>query len=62
MNEVKVSRQIARSYRTSDGVNECWAWACEQFGNPGARWQFDTYQTYMFRDSADAMWFALRWS
>ena len=62
MIEIKVSKKTQRTYRTSDGVGVCWAWACEQFGKPGPRWQFDTYQTYMFRDESDATMFALKWS
>lgn len=61
MTAIKVSPQTQRIYRTTDGVGVCWAWACQQFGNPGSRWQFDTYQTYMFRDQSDAVLFALKW-
>jgi hypothetical protein len=33
-----------------------------EFGSPGQRWQWDTNQTFVFRDSADAVYFSLKWS
>jgi hypothetical protein len=62
MTVVKIPKHIRYYYRESDGVLTCWAWTCEKFGNPGHRWQFDTNQTFIFRDEADAILFALRWA
>jgi len=64
---VKISHRVRNSYRADNGVNICWDWACNQFGNPGQqpggfRWQWDTNNTFYFRDQADAVLFALRWT
>ena len=64
---VKITHKTRYSYRADNGVNTCWAWACEQFGAPGQRpegfrWQWDTHNTFFFRDQADAVLFALRWA
>ena len=64
---VKITNKTRYSYRSDNGVNHCWAWACENFGTPGQtydqgyRWQWDTHNTFYFRDQADAVLFALKW-
>ena len=64
---VTISREVRNDYSGPNGTNVCWAWAGEHFGLPGQtysgfRWQWDTNQTFYFRDKADAVLFALRWS
>jgi hypothetical protein len=58
---IAISSQQCRNYRKDTGSLACWAWAVEQFGNPGHRWQFDTQRTFLFRDEKDAVWFSLKW-
>jgi hypothetical protein len=68
MIEVSISRELRSTYREEDGRNIVFAWCYEQFGNPGilgtkeGRWNSDTYFKFLFRDEADAMLFALKWS
>lgn len=63
---VKITNETRNSYN-NDGANHCWSWACDQFGDPGQRpegfrWQWNTYDTFYFRDEADAVLFSLRWA
>jgi hypothetical protein len=66
---VTISKEDRKTYRKSDGLCVPWAWACEQFGNPGInlcwkkdqRWNTDTHLEFYFRDESDAVMFALRW-
>jgi hypothetical protein len=64
---IKISPRYRNMYRVEDHVGLVWGWACEHFGDPGQtpsgfRWQWDTHNTYYFRDEADAVLFALRWA
>jgi len=64
---VKINNKTRYTYSGPNGSNECWNWACEQFGDPGQRpegfrWQWDTHNTFFFRDQADAVLFALKWA
>lgn len=64
---VTVSKEVRNRYRKSDGLNVAWGWAVDNFGNPGhintkSRWAFDSYNTFYFRDQADAVLFALTWA
>jgi hypothetical protein len=68
---VKIPARYRNMYRVKDGVHYgvhiVWNWTCERFGTPGQtpsgfRWTWDTYNTYYFRDPADAVLFALKWS
>lgn len=65
---VKISEELRHTYREEDGVSVVFAWCCKQFGNPGnlglkvGRWNTDTYTKFLFRDEADAVLFALKWS
>lgn len=65
--QVKISHQVRHDYSGPGNTTACWSWACEQFGDPGFRnsefrWQWDTQQTFYFRDRADAVLFALKWA
>jgi hypothetical protein len=65
--QVKISHQVRHDYSGPNGTNACWAWAGEQFGLPGQtysgfRWQWNTIDTFYFRDEADAVLFALKWT
>lgn len=65
--QVRIDYKTRIDYSGANGTNVCWAWACEQFGDPGQRpsgfrWQWDTHRTFYFRDEADAVLFALKWS
>lgn len=65
--QVKITWKTRYDYRGPGGTLPCWNWACEQFGNPGQtydqgfRWQWNTSDTFYFRDKADAVLFALKW-
>jgi hypothetical protein len=59
---VKITTKQRRNYDSVTGTLRCWQWAVREFGNPGHRWQFDTHETFVFRDSADAVYFSLKWS
>ena len=64
---VKIPPRLHNHYTVHSGENICWQWACEQFGDPGQRpegfrWQWDTHNTFFFRDQADAVLFALKWT
>lgn len=60
---IKISHQNRNTYRSSDGVNPCWAWCVEHFGLPnGERWLWDTRRTFTFKHEQDAALFALRWT
>lgn len=65
---VSISLDVRNDFSGPQGTNPCWSWTCEQFGQPGQtydqgfRWQWDTNQTFYFRDKADAVLFALRWA
>lgn len=66
---VTISEEDRNTYRKSDGLSVPWAWAREQFGDPGSnslfispRWNTDGYLIFFFRDDRDAVLFALRWS
>jgi hypothetical protein len=67
---VTISKEDRKTYRKGDGLCVPWAWACEQFGDPGSggywirtdpRWNTDTHLEFYFRDEQDAVLFALRW-
>lgn len=66
--KVIIGYQTRMDYKGPGGTLLCWDWACKQFGNPGqtydqgVRWQWDTQRTFYFRDRADAVLFALKWS
>ncbi len=64
---IKISNRHRNTYNLVTGINVCWEWTCKQFGLPGQqpsgfRWQWDTRNTFYFRDPADAVLFALRWA
>jgi hypothetical protein len=59
---VEISSQQRQQYRAQDGVLICWHWAVREFGNPGLRWQWNTDRVFFFRDSADAVFFKLKWT
>lgn len=59
---VEISDQQRINYCGQRGTLACWQWAVDQFGSPGHRWQWNTQRTFLFRDSADAVVFALRWA
>lgn len=64
---VTVPSRVRNDYSGPQGTNPCWNWACKNFGDPGQtpsgfRWQWNTYETFYFRDKADAVLFALRWA
>lgn len=58
---VNISRQARQTYN-SDGILECWVWCGEKFGIIGDRWNWDTYKSFFFVDSHDALLFSLRWN
>lgn len=65
--QVKISNKIRNDYNGPNGTSTCWKWALDNFGSPGQtpngfRWQWNTYNTFYFRDEADATLFALKWS
>jgi hypothetical protein len=59
---VEISLQQQRNRDPLSGSLRCWQWAVREFGNPGHRWQYNTSRTFVFRDSADAVYFSLKWS
>ena len=59
---VEISLQQRRNRDPLSSSLRCWQWAVREFGNPGHRWQFDTHKTFVFRNSADAVYFSLKWS
>lgn len=66
---VTISEEDRNTYRKSDGLCVPWAWAREQFGDPGShslvisqRWNTDGYLEFYFRDEKDSVLFALRWA
>lgn len=62
MIHIEISHETRNIYRTSDGLNPCWAWCVENFGHPnGERWIWDTKRKFTFKHEADAVQFALRW-
>lgn len=62
MIRVEISKEQRVNYRTDTGILDCWAWAMEHFGKPGTRWYWDTYCSFFFQDSRDALLFQLRWA
>jgi hypothetical protein len=62
MHSIRISDLHRYTYSPVNGVVPCWMWAVERFGWPGLRWNWDTLNTFYFKDSADAVLFALRWS
>jgi hypothetical protein len=59
---VEISLQQQRNRDPLSSTLRCWQWAAREFGIPGPRWQWDTNRTFVFRDSADAVYFSLKWS
>lgn len=59
---VKITTKQRQNYDSVTGTLRCWQWAVREFGSPGQRWQFDTHETFVFRNSADAVYFSLKWS
>jgi hypothetical protein len=59
---VEIATEQRQNYDSVTGTLRCWQWAVREFGSPGQRWQWDTNQTFVFRDGADAVYFSLKWS
>jgi hypothetical protein len=59
---VNITTTQRQNYDSVTGTLRCWQWAVREFGSPGQRWQFDTHETFVFRNSADAVYFSLKWS
>jgi hypothetical protein len=59
---VEIATKQRQNYDSVTGTLRCWQWAAREFGSPGQRWQWNTNQTFVFRDSADAVYFSLKWS
>lgn len=63
-----ITEKLRREYRPADGLMTAWGWAVDTFGTPSVsrqgnpRWSFDAKLTFYFRDEADAVLFALRWT
>ena len=63
---IKISDQARWNGYNDKGVLKPWTWCIENYGEPGIldtyKWNWDTFYTFVFRDEADAVLFALRWS
>ena len=63
---IKIPEQVRWASYNDKGVLRPWTWCIENYGEAGLlgpyKWNWDTFYTFVFRDEADAVMFALKWS
>ncbi len=58
----EITEEQRNDYSGPNNTMACWAWCMDQFGTPGTRWTWDTFNRFWFYNDRDATLFALRWS